>query len=75
MTDTFTFTGRHIENSPLGHKPIRVSVSVGDDTARHIVILNPADLVDIADTCIGLFNAELAVRGIDTRLAIRNENA
>lgn len=93
MTDAKTFTGRHIEISPLGHEPIdygethltikpvtidgqaRVSVSVGNAAARHIVILNPADMVDIAETCIGIFNTELEEHQINTRLAIHNEKA
>lgn len=53
----------------------RVSVSVGNATARHIVILDPADMVDIAETCIGIFNTELEDHGFNKRLAIHNEQA
>lgn len=53
----------------------RVSVSVGNGPARREVILNPADMADIAETCISVLNAELKTREIDKRLAIHSEEA
>ena len=93
MTEATTFKGRHVEISPLGHKPVdygeayltikpvtidgqtRVSVSVGNGPARREVILNPADMADIAETCISVLNAQLKTREIDKRLAIHSEEA
>ena len=53
----------------------RVSVSVGNDPARRKVILNPANMADIAETCISVLNTELKTREIDKRLAIHSEEA
>ena len=53
----------------------RVSVSVGNGTARREVILNPADMADIAETCISVLNAELKTREIYKRFAIHSEEA
>ncbi|MBM6981185.1 MAG: hypothetical protein I3I97_02920 [Bifidobacterium thermophilum] len=53
----------------------RVSVSVGNGPARREVILDPADMADIAETCISVLNAELKTREIDKRLAIHREEA
>ena len=53
----------------------RVSVSVGNGPARREVILNPADMADIAETCISVLNAELKTREIDKRFAIHSEEA
>ena len=53
----------------------RVSVSVGNGHARREVILNPADMADIAETCISVLNAELKTSEIDKRLAIHSEEA
>lgn len=93
MTEVKTFTGRHIEISPLGHqfidygsaaltiKPVtvdgqtRVLVTVSNGPARREVILNPADMADIAETCISVFNADLKARGFDKRFVIHSEEA
>ena len=93
MTDAKTFTGQHIEVSPLGHKfidygpaaltirPVTVDgqtlvrFTVSNGPARREVILNPADMVEIAETCISIFNTELEESGINQRLAIHNEQA
>ena len=53
----------------------RVSVSVGNGLARREVILDPADMADIAETCISVFNADLAARGFGKRFAIHSEEA
>ena len=53
----------------------RVSVSVGNGPARREVILNPADMAEIAETCIGVFNADLNARRFDRRFAIHSEEA
>lgn len=53
----------------------RVSVSVGNGTARREVILDPADMADIAETCIGILNTDLKAREFDKRLAIHSEEA
>lgn len=53
----------------------RVSVSVGNGTARREVILDPADMADIAETCIGILNTDLKAREFDHRLAIHSEEA
>ena len=53
----------------------RVSVSVGNGTARREVILNPADMADIAETCIGIFNTDLEDHDVDKRFAIHSEEA
>ena len=53
----------------------RVSVSVGNGPARREVILNPADMADIAEACVGIFNAELKTRGFGNRFAIHREEA
>ena len=50
----------------------RVSISVGNGPARREVILNPADMADIAETCISVLNAELQTSEIDKRLAIHS---
>ena len=52
-----------------------VSVTVGNAAVRHIVVLNPAAMVEIAETCIGIFNTELEDHGIHQRLAIHCEQA
>ena len=53
----------------------RVSVSVGNGPARREVILDPADMADIAETCISIFNADLKARRFDRRFAIHSEEA
>ena len=53
----------------------RVSVSVGNGAARREVILDPADMADIAETCIGILNTDLKARKFDHRLAIHSEEA
>ena len=53
----------------------RVRVSVGKAAARHFVVLNPADMADIADTCIDIFNAELEKREIGVRLSVHSVKA
>lgn len=53
----------------------RVSVIVGYGPARREVILDPADMVDIAETCISIFNTELEDHGFNKRLAIHSEQA
>lgn len=54
----------------------RVSVSVGNGAARREVILTAADMVDIADTAISIFNASLDHSiGIKQRLEIRTKEA
>ena len=53
----------------------RVSVIVGNGPARREVILNPADMVDIAETCISIFNTDLEDHDFDKRLAIHSEEA
>ena len=53
----------------------RVSVSVGNGPARREVILNPADMADIAEACVGIFNADLKARGFGKRFAIHSEEA
>ena len=53
----------------------RVSVSVGNGTARREVILDPADMADIAETCIGILNTDLKAREFNHRLAIHSEEA
>lgn len=53
----------------------RVSVSVGNGPARREVILDPADMADIAETCIGILNTDLKAREFDKRLAIHSEEA
>ena len=52
-----------------------VSVSVGNGAARREVILDPADMADIAETCIGILNTDLKARKFDHRLAIHREEA
>lgn len=53
----------------------RVSVSVGNGPARREVILDPADMADIAETCISVFNADLKTHEIGKRFAIHREEA
>ena len=53
----------------------RVSVSVGNGPARREVILDHADMADIAETCISVLNAELKTRGFGKRFAIHSEEA
>ena len=53
----------------------RVSVSVGNGPARREVILDPADMADIAEACISIFNADLKASGFGKRFAIHSEEA